>query len=333
MLKTKDKIDISYLAKALGLANSTVSKALNDRPGASAATKEKVEKLVRKLNYTPNHFAKALKMNKSNLIAFVMPEMGCEFFTDIAKSIVQESKRQNYHAIFTSSENSPEEEIAIIKDIFNRHIDGLIVMPCVGCLSAELKEVLEYRPCVIIDNYIREINVPFVGTDFEEGIYLATRSLIENGHRKTGLILGPQNLYSTAERFDGYKKALKAENCKMNNAYVKYGPYTSTSGKDNAKLLLRQFPEITALLCSNIELAKGAAQGIAELGLKIPEDISLVGFGGGSFTAVDQKNEEIGQIAAQTLFRIIDGEKINTKIIVKPEIVNRNTVRNLKQIS
>lgn len=323
------KIDIAYLAKTLGLARSTVSKALNNRPGASQETREKVDRLVKELNYSPNHFAKALKLNKSNLIAFVMPEMSYDFFTDVAKSIVAESKRHGYHAIFTSSENSQEEEISIIKDIFNRHIDGLIIMPSANCNRAGLKKVLENHPCVVIDNYIKEVNAPFVGTDFREGMYSATSHLIQNGHKNIGLLLGPHDLYSTPERKDGYSAALNDAGIKFSDNYVASGPYTRESGCKNAKALLQKNPELTAVLCSNIALGEGAVAAINGLGLRIPDDISIIDFGGKSLTSVDLKSEEIGKVATQTLFRVIDGDCINAKIAIKPGIVEQSSVKKI----
>lgn len=329
--RSKDKIDISYIAKRLGMASSTVSKALNNRPGASAATRAKVERLVKELDYSPNHFAKALKTNRSDSIAFVMPEMDHEFFTDIARSISREAKLHGCHALFCSSDNSPEEEVSLVKDIFNRHVDGLILVPCVNCDPAGLQDAINGRPCVVVDNFVKELDAPFVGTDFREGLRMATARLISSGHRKIGLLLGPEGLYSTPERLDGYRSALLDAKIAFDSGLVESGAYTVEAGISGVKEILARRPETTAMVCSNAIQSKGAARGLDALGLKIPADISLVEFGGLRFTSVDQRCDEIGRVAAHTLFQVIDGGFSTDKTIIRPELFERGSVASPKQ--
>lgn len=328
----KVKVDINYIAMKLKMAKSTVSKALNDRSDVSEATKEKVRKFTKKLNYTPDRFAQALNLKKSNLIGVIMHEMKHEFFVEIARSVTREAQKNGCQAVFASAEGSSENEATIIDDFISRYIDGLIIIPCIGGNPSYLKKLdVKEKPFVIVDNFIAGVDAPFVGTDFEEGGHIATKYLIEHGHKNIALILGQRELSSTPERLSGYTRALKEVGIPLKDQYIRYGNYTTESGQSLAETLLKKSPEITAILCANTDLSDGAAKGITALGKKISDDISLMDFGGTYFTAVNQKNEEIGQIATQSLFRLINGEKISEKIIIKPEIINRNSVNEYRR--
>ena len=331
MGSAKVKVDINYIAMKLKMAKSTVSKALNDRPDVSEATKEKVRKFTAKLNYTPDRFAQALRMKKSKLIGVIMHEMKHEFFVEIARSVTKEAQKNGYQAVFASAEGNPENESAIIDDFISRYIEGLIIIPCIGGTPSNLKKLdLHENPFIIVDNYVPGIDAPFVGTDFEEGGYIAAKYLIENGHKNIALLLGHEELTSTPERLSGYAKALEETGIPFRKQYIRYGNYSSESGQQHTENLLMKYPDITAIICANTDLSEGAAKGIAGLGKKIPDDISLMDFGGTRFTSVNQKDELIGQTAAQTIFRIMAGECITDKIIIKPEIINRNSIKGIK---
>lgn len=331
MSPAKVKVDINYIAMKLKMAKSTVSKALNNRADVSEATKEKVRKFTQKLNYTPDRFAQALKMKKSSLIGVVMHEMKHEFFVEIARSVTREAQKNGYQAVFASAEASPENELAIIDDFISRYLEGLIIIPCIGENASHLKKLdVNETPFVIVDNFVEGIEAPFIGTDFEEGGYLAAKYLIEKGHKNIGFLLGPENIPSTPERLAGYQKALKEKNIAVKEQYIKYGDYSTGCGEKKSHYLLDRFPEITAILCANTDLSEGAAKGITASGRKIYDDISLMDFGGTYFSSVNQKNEEIGARAAQTIFRLIAEEQINEKIIISPEIIDRNSVKDIK---
>ena len=321
MLPGKVKVDIDYIAMKLGLAKSTVSKAMNGRPNISAATREKVRALAAKLNYVPDRLAQSLKTKRSYLIGLVMHEMKRDFFIEIARGVTLEAQRNGCQAVFASSEGSTENERALVRDFLSRRIDGLVVIPCIGGDHSHLQEVaLGGYPLVIADNYVEGVDAPFVGTDFELGGYLAVKHLVKNGHRHLGLLLGPRDLPSTPERLAGYTRALEESGLRFDAERVRYGDYSFAAGRAAAEALLAEFPETTAILCGNADLSEGAAAALAKLGKRVPDDLCLMDFGGARLPSVNQKNEEIGQTAARTLFRLINGETPARRNIVKPEI-------------
>lgn len=319
MLPGKVKIDIDYIAMKLKMAKSTVSKALNGRPDVSEATKEKVKLFAKKMNYTPDRLAQSLKTRKSNLIGVVMHEMKREFFVELARSVAREAQSNGCQAVFASSEGSAESEKAIMRDLISRRIDGLIVIPCVDGSHAHLQEVAQDGyPLVIADNCIEGVDAPFVGTDFEEGSYLAVKHMLENGRREIGLILGPESLPSTVERLAGCKRALAEAGATHDPARVKYGDYSSEAGRKAAEKLLEESPGITALFCANVDISEGAASALAKLGKA--DDVLLIDFGGTRPPCIDQRTEELGRIATQTLLHLINGGKASRKTVVKPKL-------------
>ncbi|MFA6713822.1 MAG: LacI family DNA-binding transcriptional regulator [Victivallaceae bacterium] len=328
MKKAMVKVDMGYIAMKLGMSKATVSKAINGRPDVGEKTREKVLRFARKFNYTPDRFAQALKMKKSNLIGIIMHEMRHDFFVEIARGITSEAQRNGYQAVFASSEGSTKNEAALIDDFIGRYIDGLVIIPCIGEDASHLEELAaDNYPCVIVDNYIEGLDIPFVGTDFEEGGYIAAKFLLENGHRNIGFILGRKELSSTPERLAGYERALTEAGIEFRTQYVRFGSYSVESGQKNAEILLRDFPEVDAILCANADLSEGAAKAVSDAGKNIPEDISLMDFGGSRFTAVNQENEEIGKTAVNTLLNIFNREKIIGEIIINPRITDRDSVR------
>jgi LacI family purine nucleotide synthesis repressor len=181
-----------------------------------------------------------------------------------------------------------------------------------------------------VDNFIPGVNAPFTGTNFEEGGYIAAKYLIERGHKHIALALGPKDLSSTPERLAGIERALKESGLPLDGRLIRHGDYTPDVGRQMTEDLLKNNPGVTAVLCANTDLSEGAAAALAALGKKIPDDISLMDFGGDRFTAVNQKNDEIGQTAAKTLLKLMTGEKITGKIIITPGIISRNSVKEMK---
>ena len=321
------RISIDDVAKRLGVAKSTISKALNDRPDVSKKTKYKVKKLVNELGYKPDRLAQAFSSGKTRLIGVVIPVMKYNFFVDIAKSVTNEAQKSGYRVIFDSSEEIARHEAEIINDYIERGIDGLIITPCIKGSSASLRELVKKEyPFVMIDRYINGITAPFIGTDFEKGVYKAAKYLIKLGHRKIAYLGGPSFIPASKERINGLKKALTEAGINIKENLIIQGEYDPEDAKKNLRILMKTANDITAIICANPDISTGVYEELIKRGLKVPDDISLIDFGNaGFFSSVDQKTEEIGRIAAQTLFNIMKGEKLSNKIIIEPELIVRDS--------
>ncbi len=321
------KISIDDVAERLGVAKSTISKALNDRPDVSKKTKGKVRKLVAELGYKPDRLAQAFSSGKTRLIGVVIPVMKYGFFVNIARSVTNEAKKNGYRAIFDSSDEIAKHEVEIVNDYIERGIDGLIIAPCIKGSSPSLKKLVKKEyPFVVIDRYINGIRAPFVGTDFEGGAYKATKYLINLGHRKIAYLGGHSFIPASRERINGFKRALAEAGINVKENLIIQGEYDSEDAKKNLRILMKTANDITAIVCANPDISTGVYEELIKKEIKVPADISLIDFGNtGFFTSVDQKTEEIGRIAVRTLFDIMKGEKSSEKIIVDTELIVRDS--------
>lgn len=327
------RISIDDIAKRLGVAKSTISKALNDRPDVSQKTKYKVKKLVAKLGYKPDRLAQAFSSRKTHLIGVVIPVMKYSFFVDIAKSVTDEAQKSGYRVIFDSSEEIAKREAEIINDYLERGIDGLIITPCIKENISSLKELVKKEyPFVMIDRYINGIRAPFIGTDFEGGAYKATKYLIKLGHRKIAYLGGPPFIPASRERINGFKRALTEAGINKKENLIIQGEYDPENAKKNLQILMKTAHDITAIICANPDISTGVYEELIKREMKVPDDVSLIDFGNVSFfSSVDQKTEKIGKIATQILLDIIKGENFSEKIIVDTELVIRKSCAKPKQ--
>ena len=321
------RISINDVAERLGVAKSTISKALNDRPDVSKKTKDKVRKLVNELGYKPDRLAQAFSLRKTRLIGMVIPVMKYDFFVDIAKSVTNEAQKTGYRVIFDSSEEIAKREAEIVNDYIERGIDGLIITPCIKENASFLKELVKKEyPFVMIDRYINGIKAPFIGTDFEGGAYKSTKYLIKLGHRKIAYLGGPSFIPASREKINGFKRALTEAGINIKENLIIQGEYDPEDAKKNLRILMKTANDITAIICANPDISIGVYEELIKSGIKVPDDISLIDFGNASFfSSVDQKTEKIGKIATQILLDIIGGEKSSEKIIVDTELVIRKS--------
>ncbi|MFH1904237.1 MAG: LacI family DNA-binding transcriptional regulator [bacterium] len=327
------RIRIDDVARRLGVAKSTISKALNNRPDVSQKTKDKVRELVAKLGYKPDRLAQAFSSRRTRLIGVVIPVMKYSFFADIARSVTNEAQKSGYRVIFDSSEETAKHEAEIVNDFIERGIDGLIIAPCIkGSTSSLQKLVKKEYPFVVIDRYINGITAPFVGTDFEKGAYEATKYLIKLEHKKIGYLGGPAFIPASKERINGFKRALAEAGINIKEQLIIQGEYDPEDAGKNMQILIKRDPDITAIICANPDISTGVYEELIKREIKVPDDISLIDFGNASFfSSVDQKTEKIGKIATQILLDIIKGENFSKKIIVDTELVIRKSCAKPKQ--
>lgn len=316
------KIDIQYIAENLGVAKSTVSKALNDRPDISEKTKQKILEFVRKTDYHPNPNAQLLKTGKSHYIALIMPHIKANFSADIMKSIIIELSNTEYRVIIDTTENNSSKEVEIIEDLHRRLIAGIIIVPALTDSGNYLNEVYKKCPIVALDHCPSKLHIPFVKTDFEYGSILAVRHLFERGHRQIGLILGPKTIPSSSERLKGYRKALKKSGLPYSSSLVTFG--SSGSVKKRINELLKKNKDMSACICANSDISSAVLEETNRRQLKIPDDLAVIDFGNDTyFSTIDQKSEILGKTAARKLLKLIKGELVPDQTIIKPELVIR----------
>src|SRR5690606_10679836 len=208
----KKKVSLKDIAQAAGVSTALVSYVLNNKEKEARVGKEiaiKIREIAKELNYQPNQLAISLKSGKSQTIGLIVADISNPFFGNIARTIEDEAKKNNYTVIFGSSDENPEKSWDLINVLIKRQVDGFIIAPAQN--SETQIEYLEAQniPLVLIDRYFPEINTNFVATDNYQAAYTAVSHLVETGHKRIGMIAYQNKLIHMEERKRGYSAALK----------------------------------------------------------------------------------------------------------------------------
>jgi LacI family transcriptional regulator len=328
-------ITIDKLAKLANVSKSTVSKAINDRPDISAETKRRILEISKANNYTPSAFGKGLKSKITKNVGVIFtrekhPLLNNPFFSRILEGIEAELALNGYDLVLNILHESNTNELP--RMIRERRVDGIILIGVfndifIRRLITEKINVVQVDPKKDIPQFSQ------VFIDNEHGAFLATKHLIDAGHKKIGFISGDLERLSFKQRLNGYKKALQHNKIEFQNSLLRCGGLED--GYDQVKNLLEeQHP--TAIFSTNDLNALFAYNAINDMGYKIPEDISVVGFDD-IWTAGDAKpplttvrvyKEELGSIGVRTLLRIINGELTGPVNIIMPvKLIERESVQ------
>jgi len=321
-------VTIKDIARELGISPSTVSRALKDHPDISAETKKTVNQLATKLNYQPNTVALNLRQSKTNTIGVIIPEIVHFFFSTIISGIEDVAYRAGYNVILAQSNESQAREITDLKALFNSRVDGMLMSLSRGTTNFDHIESIIAKgvPFVFFDRVYNNPRLSKVIVDDFAGAKEATLHLIAQGCKRIAHIEGPPNLDISTQRLEGYKEALKEHNIKFLDELIAVCPSgTIEEGKVATDQLLSLKKRPDAIFATNDPAAMGAMQSIKEKGLKIPDDIAVVGFSNWFFSSlmepplssVDQPGFEMGQEAAKLLIRQIekkDKDKMETEI-------------------
>lgn len=321
---------IQEVAKRAGVSAATVSKYLN---GIKVKDKNKkaIDDAVSALHYRVNPIARGLRTNKSMTIGVLLPQLDNAFSTSIVSKIENIIMNYGYSTIICDYQANEELEEAKLDFLLKKQVDGLVIMPT--NLKPETISDIEI-PIVFIDRYIKNIECDCVLINNEEVTSEAVDKLIDAGHRKIGIICGPQNIYTSKKRLDGYLGSHKNNNISINDDYIKFGNYDVKDGYLHTKELLSLKTPPTAIIATNNETTIGALMAFNELGVKIGRDISFIGYDNIEFamaidpkmTVVLQPIEEIGEAAANILLSQIKEKKEPQKVFLPAKILEQNSV-------
>ena len=328
------------IAQDLGLSVVTVSKVLRDHPDIGEETRQRVLKRVQELDYQPNALARSLVTGRSYLVGLVVPGLLHPFFAEIARALSTVIRGKGYSLIVSSSEEDPELERQEIRQLLARRLDALVIASS-GTSSEQFQRMdLQSQPYVLIDREFPELQANFVGIDDTTAGRIATEHLIDIGCQRVAHIGGREN--STGiRRFDGYKQALQNRGMTYSDDYVvsrmNVDTESTEQGAEAMRLLLRCNPRPDGVFCFNDPLAIGAMNTILDAGLKIPEDIAIIGCGNLHYdnclrvglSSIDQHSEQIGQRTAEIVLSLIESKVMPAArtIILEPMLIARASTR------
>lgn len=335
--------NIKDLAERVGLSVTTVSRVLNgksDEYRISSETRTKVIDAAREFHYSPNRIARGLKLEKTETIGLIIPDISNPFFSSIAKIIELESRRFGYSLILCDSQDDITTENELINLMAERKVDGIILAP-VGVNGSHIQGLLQRNiPIVVIDRYFPGTRIPYITTDNYKGAFMATEHFILNGHRRIACIQGLKGITSSTERVNGYKDALKKHKIPVNKNLVCGNDFGEENGYLQTLLLLNRKEPPTAIFALGNLISLGVLRAIYEKGLTIPEDISVITFDEQPYSAylrspmttIEQPREKIAKMAVNLLFEAIQsGNGVDDQIAInlEPRIIYRDSVRNL----
>lgn len=327
------------IAKKLKISASTVSRALNDYPDIKEETKIQVKELANKLNYWPNPIARSLKNNKTNVIGVIVPEIKHDFFSSAISGIEEVAYHSGYIILVCQSNESYEREVINTRALMHQRVAGLIVSISQSTVNGDHFRALINRsmPLVFFDRALKDISTYKVIIDDAQSSYTAVTHLINRGRKKIAHFTGPKELEICKQRFIGYKNALKKAGLPLSKDFVLYSKgLHEIDGYNSMDSLFKKNIIPDAIFAVNDPQAVGAFQRIKEAGLKIPEEIAIVGFSNNKITSmieppmttVNQPSFEMGKKAAEILIELIENKKIknqNKTITLEAELIVRES--------
>lgn len=335
---------IKDIANKAGVSVTTVSLVLNGKEHRIAQeTKRKIVDIANELDYRPNQLAVGLITKRTNTLGLILPDISNSFFGELAKGAEKTASENNYNIILCNTNDTAEKDYQYLNILLDRGVDGVILVPsgrgkdettprCFSLLEKSQKAF------VLADRIKPGDRYSGVTLDQEEGGFIATDYLIQNGHQKIGCITGPLGMLNAYLRYQGYKKALEKANIKYNSKLVLEGNYHIEDGVELSKKLF-DFG-VTAIFACNDLMAYGVYQSAVREGIKVPEELSIVGFDDiffsqfseVPFTTIHQPAYEIGSTAVEQVLDLITGKKKkNEKKIFKPELIIRDSVKNIQK--
>lgn len=337
-MNKKAEITIHDIALELNVSASTVSRALNNNPRISKATRDKVQSKAIEMGYRPNVIASNLRSQKTNTIGVIVPRIDRHFFSTAISGIEDYAWANNLNIIFAQSHDLLDKEEACVYSLFNKRVDGLIISISMETVTDKHFKVLTDKnlPLVFFDRFYAGIECDRIVTDDFDSGYGVTRHLIEQGCRKIAHIAGPELLNIYANRKAGYETALKDYNLGYRKEYILMNNLTKKDGEISIKRLLSLPNPPDAIFCGNDTTALSVLNYCKEKNIKVPGDLALVGFSDEPFSAVSspsistvkQPGYQIGVEAAKCVVKRLNSPNEDIPfetIVLKSELIIRES--------
>jgi LacI family repressor for deo operon, udp, cdd, tsx, nupC, and nupG len=334
---------MSDVAKLANVSPATVSRVLRQPELVSEKTKQKVLGAIKELNYQPHKIARQFRTKETRIILVVVPDITSAFFSLVLRGIEHTAVENGYQVILGDTENNVEREREYIDLLFQKQVDGMVLLTARSD-KTHLEKISNQFPMVLACEYIDGLDVPTVSIDNVSSARKVTEHLIKLGHTKIAHITGPMNVILSRDRLRGYEQAMMKYDLNIDPAFIQEGDFSIKSGYSQMVNLLSLENPPTGVFVSNDEMALGAIKAAKDSGIKVPEDIAVVGFDNLKIvsvfepyiTTINQPKYEIGKKAMDLLLKLMKGETLQkNKFVLKDELIIREScgfqsVKNLK---
>jgi len=331
----KHTVTIQDVAKAAGVSISTVSRVLNEKVDVASDTQERILAIIDELGYTSNLAARSMRSRRNNLLGLVVPDIGFPYSIEIMKGVNRAIAESNFDLlVYTTGDVKKSGTISheqhYVALLNNSITDGVIIV------ASAASDFITNAPIVSVDPHMINPNYPSVqGTNYQ-GALEVVEYLLSLGHRRIGFIGGRPEIGSAGRRQKGYQDALSNAGVELDETLNVPGDFTTPTGRERALHLLALDNPPTAIFASNDQSAIGVFQAAEEKGLHVPDDLSIVGFDNIAeanylgLTTIDQSLSEMGYVAAQMLFKLVNGKSLENQIYkMRTKLVIRGSCRAL----
>lgn len=334
------QVTVYDIAKEAKVSVATVSRVLNGTAPVRASTRAKIEAIMHKHQFQPNALARSLSKRETGIIGVILPDITNPFFPEVFSGIVQEGQETGYTFFLCDTMGHYEKESEFLNIMQEKRVDGILFMggrinlnDCDGALVQEVVEHANKIPLVLVNGNLKHTDLTRVATDEYEGTTLAVRHLLELGHTKIGFIGGQSHMATTLVKLRAYRKCMREAGLPIRDEWVLPEDFSVDAGIRQMQRLLALPERPTAVCCVNDFTAIGAMKTALEQGLRVPDDISIVGFDDivlahhfvPELTTVSQQAHELGRTAVSVLRRLINKERVKKLTSLKPKLVVRQS--------
>jgi LacI family transcriptional regulator len=340
MNKPIGKTTIVDVASEAGVSFGTVSRVINNDVHVKPETRRRVLETMQRLNFVANRQARSLAGGKTNTIGLLVPDLGTGYIGEIVRGIDAELGNAGYDLMLFTTHRAASKEADYVTNLVQGMVDGLILV--LPKKPSDYVGIMTSRrfPFVLIDHQGTGEDCPAIGTTNWQGAFNATNFLIKSGHKRIGFITGSLDLDSAVDRLEGYKAALRTNKIPLMQNLIYEGTFAQLDGYTGTSVFLDMKKPPTAIFASNDVMAISAMDAVRERGMRVSEDISIVGFDDipqaclvrPSLTTVRQPLEQMGRIATQILLDILNNpDHKHNRIELPTELIIRDSTANLKK--
>lgn len=330
-------VTIKDIARIANVSYATVSRALNNHKDVNEQTKQKILKICNELGYSPNAIARGLVKQSTYTIGLLIPDITNPYYPEVARGVEDEASKENYNIFLCNTDWDLMKEVDYFNLLLAKRVEGIIIAPVSDDTTKFVEKFTDRLPIVFLGTRLSGEKYNYVAIDNIKGGEMITEYLINLGHRRIAFIGGTKDSSTFSDRVKGYKNALIKNKIDINKNLIKICGYRKVDGYNALKAMAKESNVPTAIFAVNDLVALGIIEAAEEMGLEIPQDISLAGFDDIPYaslpkirlTTVSQPKDLIGREAIRILLEKIKNKNINTGLqrIIQPELIIRSTCK------
>lgn len=324
---------IRVVAEIAGVSTATVSRVINGTGPVSAEVRERVQRAIADLGYSPNAQARSLRTDSTRTIGLIVSSILNPFFTELARAAEDVASENGFSVIVGNADEDPAKEARYLRALLEKRVDGLLLNPA-SMDAPHIREAVDRGvPLVLIDRTVRGVEAPLVRAEGRKAIRDLANHLVSLGHTRLGMISGPRSLRNGRERHDTFVRAASEAGVPADEVIVEFGDFERASGAKAMGRLLAHTPRPSAVFVANNRMTLGAIEAIRAHGLRISTDIALASYDDDPWfslldpplTAIEQPTEQLGHTAARLLLDRIAGRPLTQLPSLHARLVARRS--------